>query len=178
MVVDGQGNPIQEAIEYYKKLENIVDLVKFLSIRCPTGNPEYATGAEVVFATDEIKIKMIEAARLDKQKARKKPAKAPKAAVDEENTTEAQTNKRQQKRDELVDIMPDDPIYAAVGSYIISEFGGAPIVTHVKKTAGGDCYIVNTHCHFCENKVMIIYFMILKPFLNSKVRMGTRQCTL
>jgi hypothetical protein len=153
MVAGADGNPISEAMDYYTNPANVSDFVKFLSIRCPSGNPEYAEPTPITYADAETEKRLIEAARLDKQNSKKSNKPQKKAASAEAGGETSSSAKRQEKRDELHDIGPDDPIYDAVSKYIISEFRGAPIVSRIKRTGAGDCYIVNSRCHFCENKV-------------------------
>ena len=155
MVAGADGNPIQEAIEYYRKAGSVSDLIKFLSIRCPSG-PEYEKPTEIAFPDAETGRRLTEAARVDKQNARKSGPKKQKTSV----AAGGEVDKRQEKRDELHDVGPDDPIYDAVSKYIISEFRGAPSVSRIKKTGAGDCYIVNSRCHFCENKVLYSSFYL------------------
>jgi hypothetical protein len=177
MVADREGNPIPEAMVYYSDAKNLPDLVKYLSIRCPSTGEEYNNPAEMAFPSEEMAKRLKEAARIDKQTARKKEPSAGKkkqqldsmttatdtvAAADDDGPdskarSEDQARKRQEKRDELVDVPPDDPIYDAISKYILTEFRGAPSASRIKKTAGGDCYIINSRCHFCENKVALSY---------------------
>ena len=167
MVADRDGNPIQESIEYYRDVGHVADFVKFLSIRCPSNDPAYQTPAEIGFPSEDTAKRLREAARIDKQKAHKKEPSAGKkkqqqqllqgtaASADDgehRDKAEEQALKRQEKRDELVDVTPDAPAFDAISKYIMTEFRGAPSASRVKKTAGGDCYIINSRCHFCENK--------------------------
>ena len=149
MVLGEDGNPVPEALEYFTQLANLKDLVKFTSIRCPSGEEEFEKPANMVFPDEETRRRIVEAAKASRREGRKKKTtKVPKEPVADKDATE----ERAKKRDELVDVMPDDKVYAPLSQYIMGEFRGAPIVSHVKKTASGDCYIVNTRCHFCENK--------------------------
>jgi hypothetical protein len=167
MVVDRDGNPIPEAIEYYGQPQNAADLVKFLSIRCPPNVPEYATSAKISFPDEATKKRLVEAATIDRRDVRKqkKPAAAAK--------TPAQiAEDRDRKRDELVDVPGDDPIFDALSKFVIGEFRGAPIVTRIKRTASKDCYIANTHCHFCENKVLWMLTTSIKLFIQYTIGRG------
>lgn len=162
MVVDRDGEPIQEAMDYYRDVRNAADLVKFLSIRCPSNNPDYANPAEITFPSEEAEKRLREAARVDRQNSRKKEPSAGKKKqqllgaemVRAGDKAEEQARMRQEKRDELLEVVPDDPAFDAISKYIMTEYRGAPSATRIKKTAGGDCYIINSHSHFCENKVL------------------------
>jgi hypothetical protein len=183
MVADAEGNPIQDAIEYYRDPRNVVDLVKFLSIRCPTGNPEYEKTSEIVFPDEATGKKLVESAKLDKrnsgkrdtaQEKKKKKKKDDDKGQGAEQVQDAAAKKRQEKRDELNDVGPDDPVFDSVSKYIVSQFRGAPIVSRIKKTGSGDCYIINTRCNFCENKVPLTpYFITQLTSSVDRVRITT-----
>jgi len=59
---------------------------------------------------------------------------------------------QQKRRDSLTIIPPSSPIFDAIAKYILAEFPGYPVTTHVKRSASGGVYIINTSCLFCANK--------------------------
>ena len=151
MVYDRDGNAIPDAITYFNRLENISELVRFLSIRCP--QDDHARNVTFTSAAFETYIR--DAAAKERQSYDKAKSKAGKQVQDKK--------KPPKDTKPLEDIVPDDPLYRDISNYILSEFNGAPIVAHIKKTAGK--YIVNTRSHWCENKQgehagSFVYFII------------------
>ena len=99
MVLDRHGDPIPEALEYYQSPANIIDLVKFLSIRCPPGNAEYSESTAITFPDEATEKKMTEAARQDRIRAKKKGAVPAAADVAPTETKERKRQEKREKRD-------------------------------------------------------------------------------
>lgn len=164
MVCDARGEPIPDALEYFSKPENTLALVKYTSIRCPSSADvptptslvaaPYAVNFESVVQEKQIR----DAAKADR-KQKKAQAQAPAA--------EGKKAPDEKQREELVDLNPEDEPYQLINKFIVTQFRGSPIVSRVKRSPAGDCYIANTKCHFCENKGgdhghSFVYFVV-KP---------------
>ena len=142
IVLDEDGDLVSEAVEHFRKPENAIELVQFLSLRCiDVERPE-----TILFDSPDAERRMREAAVNDRKAVCKKPTKAgakPEAAA---------AAQKEKKRDDLVDLAPGDEAFDVIAKYLLTEYSSNPIVTRIKKTGGSDCYIANTRCHFCENK--------------------------
>ena len=158
MVCDARGEPMPDAFDHFVAPENAVDLVKYVSIRTTCAAPY-----EISFDSDEQETYIRGAAKADRKK---KIVTAPGAAAEADDGEKV---KKPQAHDggDLVDLTPDDEAHQLVAKYVFTQFRGAPLVSRVKRSPGGDCYIANTRSHFCENKGgdhahSFVYF-VLKP---------------
>lgn len=144
-------------------------LVQYTSIRAinPNGSrPDKPW--EITFPSTEVKSVVVEDAKRDKgakRKAKLKKGAEKDPVAMEEAMTAAQ--KKKEKQGELVDVAPDDPRYAKIAEFLLGEFNGPPIPTNIKTSKAGDIYIINTECHYCQNKAGMhahsSVFFIIRP---------------
>ena len=149
-VADAAGNPNEELTALYKQRSNTAELVELCSIRVdPDQKPAAITGCD-----EETKAKVDRWVALDNlalkcpTAVKKQTEKDPRAI----ELAEAEAKKREENRDSLVDMDPDTKEFESIAKYILSEFNGTPIATHVRKTTKGDLYIINSKCTWCANK--------------------------
>ena len=125
----------------------LYDLVKACSIRA-CGAPLEAVPV-LRFACEPDRLRAEANAAADRSAFTSSRRKNPKAAA---ATADARKEKRAESRDELIDLTPDQAEYRALANFILTEFVGTPVATHVKRCKSKDIYIVNSKCHWCANK--------------------------
>ncbi|MDR3542382.1 MAG: hypothetical protein P4L69_15685 [Desulfosporosinus sp.] len=113
-----------------------------------------ASAMALTFPSPEIQ-DQVERDALRDRSAKKHAPKPKKGAQKDKVATkdlEKLAKKKQERRDSLEEVAPDDPVYPAIAEYIHNEFNGLPNVTNIKKGGSGDFYIINSDCHYCYNK--------------------------
>jgi len=154
LYVAGPDGGIDEAFTQ-KLLRDPMELVLFTSIRAINRDGSRPTGVwDITFPNAEVKEQVVTDAKRDKAekkhvtKAKKGAKKDPVAAKDLDELAK----KKQERRDALEDVPPNDPVYPSIAEYIHSEFKGQPNVIGIKKGGSGDFYIINSDCTYCYNK--------------------------
>lgn len=164
MVCDARGEPIAEAYEFLSNPEHTLELIKYTCIRIPSDD-QSATPTSFIKKPYEICFDSLvhEKTIRDAAKSDRKQKKSGPAAT----TTTTEKAQEEKKRDDLLDLNPEDEVFKVLNNFILTHFRGSPILSRLKKSPTGDCYIANTKCHFCENKGgdhghSFVYFVI-KP---------------
>jgi hypothetical protein len=91
--------------------------------------------------------------RIDKAAAKKSDvvAAAPKAAAKDKAAGEVK--KKKGAAGEVTEVDPESSeAIRSLCAFVFAEFTGSPIVSHVKRSASSDMYIINTKCQWCANK--------------------------
>lgn len=136
-VADDKGDPDASLTATYKDPSHVVELVELCSIRVMPDDPPVpiSGGDEAQLA----KWVVIDKAAVKKSRSQPQPRGTP-------------GPKKESKRDDMVELIPTAPEYGLIARYVLTEFTGTPIATHIRKTEAGDLYIINSKCHWCANK--------------------------
>lgn len=153
-VADSNGDPIAGLADDMRR--DPMKLVLATTIRAINSDGSLPPAAEcIVWPGPELKRTMEGYVKQDKaierearRQVKKGVAKDPVAL----QVADVEAKKRAAARDTLKEIQPEDPVYAAIAKFVLTEFDGAPIATHIKKCASGDVYVITTNCHHCANK--------------------------
>lgn len=148
----------------------IAAAVRFTTIRAISADGVRAkVPADVRYPSENIRLMVSGYVRQDKKDAKELKKKQPKKKTDQVAVGDADlaAKRKAERRDSLTELEPGSPLYDEIARYIMAEFDGAPIATHIKKAGSGDLYIINSKSHFCGNKGdehlhSTVYF-IMKP---------------
>ena len=148
-----EGAPMET--ETTRLLKDPCALIRATTIRAiqPDGTRIVAP-IEINYPSEEFRLLAMQFVQHDKsddRKSRKKTGNK-KTVSKKPADAAAQAQKRSEQRDSLKEITPDNPAFTAISEYITNEFNGAPVPSHIKKSASGDVYVINTKCNFCANK--------------------------